>query len=182
MYTKEEEIIHFLFVAFNGLKRKKEDIDMVFHSIMVGIMLKNVSCDEDTVYIGYLHDVIEDTKYTYDDLLNKYGKKIADGVRILSEDQSIKDYAERKANFVSQLKNADKNVLLVEVAGKLQNLVSDYDLYLKNGKNALITEADSYENFKNYYLELQKIFNEKISSNVLLDRFNELVKEYFCEE
>ena len=50
MYTKEEEIIHFLFIAFDGLKRQKENIDLVFHSIMVGIMLKNISCDEDTVY------------------------------------------------------------------------------------------------------------------------------------
>ena len=182
MYTKEEEIIHFLFIAFNNLKRKKEDIDLVFHSIMVGIMLKNISCDEDTVYIGYLHDVIEDTKYTYNDILNKFGKNIADGVRILSENQTIKDYVERKANFVSKLRNADENILLVEVADKLQNLISDYNLYLKNGKNALITEADNFDNLKWYYLELQKIFNEKISSNVLLDRFNELVKEYFCEE
>ncbi len=182
MYTKEEEIIHFLFIAFNNLKRKKEDIDLVFHSIMVGIMLKNISCDEDTVYIGYLHDVIEDTKYTYNDILNKFGKNIADGVRILSENQTIKDYVERKANFVSKLRNADENILLVEVADKLQNLISDYNLYLKNGKNALITEADNFDNLKWYYLELQKIFNEKLSKNTLLDRFNKMIKEYFCDE
>lgn len=182
MYTKEEEIIHFLFIAFNDLKRKKEDINLVFHSIMVGIMLKNISCDEDTVYIGYLHDVIEDTKYTYNDILNKFGKTIADGVCILSEDQTIKDYVERKANLILKLRNADENILLVEIADKLQNLISDYDLYLKNGKNALITEADNYDNLKWYYLELQKIFNEKISNNVLLDRFNKMIKEYFCEE
>ena len=49
MYKLEEEIIHFVFLAFNGMKRKKENIDLSFHSIMVGIMLKNIGCDEKTV-------------------------------------------------------------------------------------------------------------------------------------
>ena len=75
MYDVEEDIIHFVFLAFEGLKRKKENIDLAFHSIMVGNMLKNLGCDEEIVYIGYLHDIIEDTKYTYEDLLNRYGKK-----------------------------------------------------------------------------------------------------------
>ena len=39
MYTKEEDVIHFVFMAFKGMKRKKEDIDLSFHSIMVGNML-----------------------------------------------------------------------------------------------------------------------------------------------
>ena len=49
-YTLEEEIIHFVFLAFYGLKRNKEDVDLSFHSIMVGIMLKNIGCSEDIVY------------------------------------------------------------------------------------------------------------------------------------
>ena len=68
MYELEEDIIHFVFMAFNNLKRAKEDISLAFHSIMVGNMLKNLGCDEEIVYIGYLHDIIEDTKYTYEDL------------------------------------------------------------------------------------------------------------------
>ena len=39
MYELEEEIIHFVFKAFDGLKRKKEAIDLSFHSILVGNML-----------------------------------------------------------------------------------------------------------------------------------------------
>ena len=179
MYNREEEIIHFIFKAFDGLRRIKEDIDLVFHSVMVGNMLKNINCDEQTIYIGYLHDVIEDTNYTYDDLLNKYGKKIADGVLSLSEDKSIHDYKERKTNFINKIENADKNILLVELADKLQNLLSDYDLFIKAGKESLITEADNYENLKWYYKKLQKLFNDKLDNNQLLDRYNNIVNLYF---
>lgn len=179
MYNKEEEIIHFVFKAFKGLKRKKEDIEMSFHSIMVGNMLKNINCDEETVYIGYLHDIIEDTEYDYDYLLNKYGKRVADGVLATSEDQSIKDYTERKQKFIDQLYDVDNDILLVEIADKLQNLISDYNIFLTNGKDSLITECNNYEELKWYNLELQKLFNEKIKNNELLDRYNEIVKLYF---
>ena len=38
MYSKLEEIIHFVFKAFEGKKRIKEDIDLAFHSISVGFI------------------------------------------------------------------------------------------------------------------------------------------------
>lgn len=179
MYELEEEIIHFVFLAFDGLRRKKENIDLAFHSIMVGTMLKNIGCDEETIYIGYLHDVIEDTKYSYEDLLEKYGKNIADGVLKLSEDISITDYVKRKQAFLNQLEKADDNIILVEIADKLQNLISDYDGYKNNGKEFLIIEANNFEELKWYYLELKDIFNKRIKDNKLLNRYNQITYEYF---
>lgn len=179
MYTKEEDIIHFVFIAFKGMKRIKEDIDTAFHSIMVGIMLKNIGCDEDIVYIGYLHDIIEDTNYTYNDILKKYGKKIADGILSLSEDKSISDYTKRKRAFIDKLKTLDDDLLNVELADKLQNLVSDYDLYLKKGKDSLITECNNLKELKWYYEELKKLFNSRNLNKELLDRYNKIYKEYF---
>lgn len=180
MYSREEEIIHFVYKAFNGLKRRRENIDLSFHSIMVGNMLKNIGCDETTVFIGYLHDIIEDSKYTYNDLLEKYGKEIADGVLAVSEDQSIEDYTERKTKFIENLRNVDDNILLVEIADKLQNLISDYDLYIEKGKESFFEIYVDFEQLKWYYLELQKLFNERIKDNQLLDRYNEIVNLYFC--
>ena len=179
MYTRIEEAIHLVFIAFKGKKRKKEDIDLAFHSIMVGSMLKDIFCDEDTVLIGYLHDIIEDTKYTYNDLLEIFDKKIADGVAILTEDKKIVDYKERKMNFISNLRNAPKNILLVELADKLQNLLSDYQLFLIGGREKLITEADNYENLEWYYITLQELFHEKLPDNELLARYDDIMTKYF---
>ena len=178
-YTKEEEIIHFVFLAFNNMKRKKENINLSFHSIMVGNMLKNIGCDEQTVFIGYLHDIIEDTKYDYDFINNKYGSDIAQGVLLLTENKEIKNYIDRKKSFINKIKKAPENILLIELADKLQNLISDYDTYTKLGKNFLITEANNYEQIKWYYKTLQKIFNERINKNSLLDRYNDIIDEYF---
>lgn len=179
MYTKEEDVIHFVFIAFKGMKRKKEDIDLSFHSIMVGNMLKNAGCSEDTVCIGYLHDIIEDTKYTYNDILKRYGKKIADSVMALSDDKSISNYVKRKSVFIQSLKDVDDDILTVELADKLQNLISDYDIYLKFGKKSLATEFDNYEQLKWYHSELKKLFNSRKLNSKLLERYNQIYEEYF---
>lgn len=179
MYTFEEDILHFIFIAFKGLKRKKEDIDLVFHSVMVGNMLKNIGCSENIVYTGYLHDIIEDTKYSYEDLKERYGKELADNVQKLSENTKILNYKERKEEFINRLKTYNNNLILVELADKLQNLVSDYSLFLSLGKDALPTEAKTYEEIKWFYTELKKIFNEKLEENSLLERYNDIYEKYF---
>ena len=146
---------------------------------MVWNMLKNAGCNEDTVCIGYLHDIIEDTKYTYNDILKRYGKKIADAVMSLSDDKSISDYIKRKSAFIQSLKNVDDNILTVELADKLQNLISDYNIYLKFGKESLATEFDNYNQLKWYHSELKKLFNSRKLNSELLERYNQIYEEYF---
>lgn len=73
----------------------------------------------------------------------------------------------------------DKNLILVELADKLQNLISDYNLFLSNGKNSLPTEAKSYEEIKWFYTELKNLFNKKLEPNLLLERYNKIYQTYF---
>lgn len=66
--TKIEEAIHFVFMAFKGKKRIKENIELAYHSISVGMMLMEYGMSEEIVLTGLLHDIIEDTSYTYLDI------------------------------------------------------------------------------------------------------------------
>lgn len=179
MYTKEEQAIKLVVKAFENKKRIKEDINLSFHSISVGFMLKNIGCDEETILGGLLHDIIEDSDYDYEYLADNFGKKVADYVLNVSEDMSIKDWKERKIAFMENLENQDNNNILIEVADKLHNLLSDYHLWKKEGKSALATLRTTYEMNKWYYLEMKKIFNKKLESNSLLDRYNNICKIYF---
>ena len=179
MYTELEEAIHFVFKAFNNKKRIKEDISLAFHSISVATMLIEEGCSYETVLIGLLHDIIEDTDYTYDDLKIKYGEHVADSVLLLSEKQDILDFKERKMEFISRIRKADDNIMLVEVADKLHNLLSDYDKFQKHGKEALATLNTTYEMNRWYYLEMLKLFDNRITNSNLLDRYRNIVDIYF---
>lgn len=181
MYTKEESAIRFVIIAFNNQKRLKEHINASFHSISVGFMLKNIGCDEDTIITGLLHDIIEDTNYDYNYLKANYGQKIANNVLQLSEDKSIKKMIDRKTKFINNLDNVDDNLIIIEIADKLHNLISDYDLWKIKGNKALQTKKTTYEENKWYYLKLKALFNKRINNNKLLDRYNQITKLYFEE-
>lgn len=181
MYTKEEQAIKFVIKALEGKKRIKEDIDLSFHSISVGIMLKNNNCDENTVLAGFLHDIIEDSDYDYEYIKENFGEIVADYVLNVSEDISIKDFKQRKRNFMENLKKCNNNIILIEVADKLHNLLSDYELWKKEGRQALATLNTTYDMNKWYYLEMRKLFNKKIKDSNLLYRYNKICDMYFSD-
>lgn len=180
MYTKEEQAIKFVIKAFEHQKRIKEDINLAFHSITVGFMLKSINCNSDIIISGLLHDVIEDTDYDYQYIKYNYGSTIANNVLAVSEDKNIKNWKQRKTTFIESLKNKNENIILIELADKLHNLLSDYDLWITKGKEGLSTRNTTYEDNKWFYLEMKKLFNEKLTTNnSLLKRYNEICKIYF---
>lgn len=179
MYSTLEEAVRLVVKAFEGKKRAKEDIGLSFHSISVGFMLKDAGCDEETVLSGLLHDIIEDTSYNYDYLVEHFGKDVADNVLAISEDMSISDWKERKIAFIKNLATKNEKVIMVEVADKLHNLLSDYELWMIKGNDGLASIHATFEMNRWYYLEMKKLFNEKLKSNCLLDRYNKICEIYF---
>ena len=77
------------------------------------------------------------------------------------------------------LYNKQNDVILVELVDKLHNLISDYDLFKKYGKDALSSSNATYKDNRWYYLEMQKLFNIKLKNNKLLDRYNGIIDIYF---
>ncbi len=179
MNNMEEKAIKLVVRAFEGKKRIKEDIDACYHSLTVGYMLKDNCYSQDIVISGFLHDLIEDTDYGYEYIKNNFGQSVADNVLKVSEDISIEDWKERKKIFIDKMNYASKDILLIEIADKLHNLISDYDNFLKIGKEALATLNTTYEMNKWYYTSLQKIFNDRITECNLLNRYNKMIELYF---
>ncbi len=179
MYNKEERVIHFIFKAFSGKFRKKENIELAFHSMSVGNMLKNMNLSEDTVLSGYLHDIIEDTDYDYNYIKEHFGKKIADNVLIVSDDFSFKNWKERKIDFIERIEKSSDDIIYIELADKLHNLISDYKIFLERGKEIFQSSKSSYAERKWYYLKFRDIFNERLEENEYLKRYNEITSIYF---
>ena len=83
MYRGKDKIeyaIYFATKAHVNQKRKIEDINMIFHPFIVGMILQRNNCDEEVVTAGKLHDVVEDTSYTFNDIEKEFEKKVRDCV------------------------------------------------------------------------------------------------------
>ena len=70
--------------------------------------------------IALLHDTIEDTTVTYNDLLTEFGQEVADGVVELSDDKAL-DKATRKALTITHAPHLSRASALVKIADNCDN-------------------------------------------------------------
>ena len=77
----------------------------------------------DVVLAGLLHDTIEDTKTTYDELVNEFGSVVADLVAEVTDDKSL-EKAERKRRQVETAPSKSDRAKMIKIADKTSNLRS----------------------------------------------------------
>jgi guanosine-3',5'-bis(diphosphate) 3'-pyrophosphohydrolase len=92
------------------------------HAQGVADVLRHAGYDEDTQVLALLHDVVEDTPRTIEDVRERFGDPMADMVGALTEDPSLKRYAQRKRDLRSRSLAAGSPVVEVAVADKIATL------------------------------------------------------------
>jgi guanosine-3',5'-bis(diphosphate) 3'-pyrophosphohydrolase len=77
--------------------------------------------DIDTLAAGLLHDTIEDTATDYDEVAERFGKRVADFVAALTKDKRLPE-AKRERAYFAQLAGAPLAVRLCKIADSLHNV------------------------------------------------------------
>ena len=97
----------FAIKAHKGQIRKSEpEKPMVIHPINAGEILKEYGFDDNVIAAGYLHDVVEDTKYTIEDIEKLFGSDIASLVMGASESDKSLSWEERKKHETNDKETA----------------------------------------------------------------------------
>lgn len=114
------------FKAHHGQKRKSGE-NYIEHPIAVAIILADMDMDLDTIVAGLLHDVIEDSSLTSDDLEQLFGKNIAnlvDGVSKLDKIEFKSKLEIQAENFRKMLlaMARDIRVIVIKLADRLHNM------------------------------------------------------------
>ncbi len=97
------------------------------HPLEVAAILTDLKLDVPTIVTALLHDTIEDTLVTYDDIKQKFGEEIAnlvDGVTKLSQLEVFSERTKQAENFRKLMLaiTSDIRVLLVKLADRLHNM------------------------------------------------------------
>ena len=129
----KEKAKMFAIKAHMGQVRKSElDKPMIIHPLSVGMLLEEYGYDDNVIAAGYLHDVVEDTKYTIEEIEKIFGKDIASLVMTASEPDKSLSWEERKKHTIKTTKKLPLRNKLVICADKINNLE---DLYLNFEKS-----------------------------------------------
>jgi (p)ppGpp synthase/HD superfamily hydrolase len=134
MYSQRlERAIRIMLQAHAGQLRKADpQVPYATHPFHVALMVREAGGDEDCVIAALLHDVLEDTDVTPEDLEESFGSRVAAIVREVSEDKTL-SWEERKARMVDHLRNASPEACLVAAADKIHNLETLVDAHRRFG-------------------------------------------------
>lgn len=118
-----EKARNFAKEAHEGQTRKVTSVPMFYHVEEVALILKKAGFSDEAVAAGYLHDTVEDTDVTLQDILKIFGEKVAFIVAGHTEDKT-KSWEERKSHTIQEL--ADPQTLIeiraLIIADRLSNL------------------------------------------------------------
>lgn len=122
-----EKAYHFAADKHKDQKRKSGE-PYIIHPLCVGLILADLELDKETITAGILHDVVEDTDTSVDDISREFSYEVAllvDGVTKLGQLDYDKDKVEVQAENLRKMFLAmakDIRVILIKLADRLHNM------------------------------------------------------------
>ena len=118
-----ENALQFAIARHSTQTRKGSLIPYITHPIQVANILFDMRASENIVMAGLLHDTLEDTDTTRQQLTDLFGDKVAELVAMHSEDKSL-TWDERKAAEIKDAKEGIMALRMLILADKLANIHS----------------------------------------------------------
>lgn len=116
------EAIIFATNAHAGQARKGNGTPYILHPLEAGVIVSQIKYDEELIAAAFLHDVVEDAGVPLETIAEKFGSRVAELVKIESEDKS-KSWRERKQHTIEHLMaESDQDVKIVTLGDKLSNI------------------------------------------------------------
>lgn len=153
----------------------------VSHLFAVAMILLDYTDNEDVIIAALLHDTLEDTDYTSDELRDDFGGKVREIVVTLTEPQNDQNtshsWKEQKQQYAKQLKKASQEALLIAAADKIHNMRSIVEEYYGEHGRFLSDFKGSLEDRVLSYQDIANTINRSLKSDIVHE-FNHVFEEY----
>lgn len=135
-----------------GGSNQDEQVEYINHIASVTFeILTAITFESDmdpnlAIKCAVLHDTIEDTDLSYDDILSKFGREVADGVLALTKNENINGKTEKMLDSLKRIKEQPKEIWAVKMADRIANLHSPPFYWTDEKKKEYLKEARLIQN------------------------------------
>ncbi len=162
----------------HGLKeRKGKQVAYISHPMAVALLLQKAGADEDVVIAGILHDTIEDTDVTYEDIEREFGKDVADMVNHVTEQDKSRSWVERKQKALEHVSEMSEEAVMVKSADVLHNMTEQLEDYKIAGDSMFENFNAGKQQQLERYEKLVKALEDRYPQNPLLPELHTIFTE-----
>lgn len=139
MSKRLDDAIEFATKKHTEQTRKRENTPYILHPLEAAAVAAELTKDEDILIAAVLHDTVEDTDTSIDEVREKFGNRVAELVESETENKREdlppeETWEIRKKESLEHLKNStDPAVKILWLADKVSNIRTLYRLYQKEG-------------------------------------------------
>jgi (p)ppGpp synthase/HD superfamily hydrolase len=135
-YKVEQAIKAAALLHQDQLRKGAVQLPYVTHLMAVMLIVRDYTQDETTLVAALLHDTLEDTDYTLQELKADFGEEVADIVLTLTEPQQTPEtkipWLEVKKTYAQQLRKGSEKAVLIAAADKAHNFRSIVEEYYED--------------------------------------------------
>lgn len=130
-----DKAINFAVKAHSGVERRGKAFPYIVHPMEAMAIVATITNDQELLAAAALHDVVEDTEYTVEDIRKEFGDRVAKIVDsesdlVVEGKNESESWVERKQYAIDRLKKLDRDGKIVAIGDKLSNaraMLQDYE-------------------------------------------------------
>lgn len=169
------------------MKRKIDDSPYILHPLEVASIAGTITSDPEVLAAAVLHDTVEDTDTTAEDILNNFGPRVAALVASETENKREDLPAEmtwrlRKEESLEELRQStDRNVKILWLSDKLSNMRSFSRSYRRVGNDVWNNFHEKNPAVQAWYYRSVAEYTKELSDTFAWQEYNSRVEAIFSE-
>lgn len=154
------------------ISQADDPLPYITHLFSSAILVAEDGASDEVVIATLLHDTLEDTQTTRDELVREFGETVAALVEAVSERKDL-PWKERKQDYLNRIENASNEIIFVAIADKIDNVESRIEEYQREGDAFLARFSQPNSEYLWFYGEALRIAQTRLNEHPLTKRYAE---------
>lgn len=180
-YKVEQAIKAATLLHQDHVRQGQIPLPYVTHLVAVMMIVRDYTNDEDTLVAALLHDTLEDTDYTAQEMTIDFGETVTEIVQTLSEPThggpASSDWLASKLTYAKQVKNGPEAAVLIAAADKAHNFRSIVEEYHNNHNRFMQDFGKRIDDRLDAYQMIANSINSRLKDGIVHE-FNHTFEAY----